>query len=386
MRLHVKQVALTSALSTLVLGLAPLAHSGVNVTPASVSGYEFFPPEFGSGGSGTGGDRGEAMLNCIRFIDQGDQTFNLLARDFYTLEAIRVYYQMYGGDGGTSSNGGGGGSSAILQNGSAVVVAPGGDGGLKASIRKGEFWVKPNDIIRIVTGGGGGAGQVGHSGGGGGAGWRGGGAGGAYTPGKGGSTINGAGGTGTMPGTSGSGFNGGVSTYPDGNSSPGGPSSDNSYGFFVTSSGYMMDQYRHPATPTGSGSGARPWAGSQIITDGMFTSGGYGGAFGWGGSPTITAHYDLSFGGAWGFQGFKDYVYFTIGRNSIAGSVNTDKKYISGLSDRTPLDPRSFKINRAPMVWQKTINGAAYTYSEEGALPGQVILKYSAPDCNLLPK
>lgn len=373
--------------------MADFTHGGVIVTPGTPTGYNFFPPngkEVSGGGGGSGGQSGdgegngrsEAFQRCIRFVEKGDMSFRALATSFYTVPSIRVYYQMHGGDGGPTPNGGGGGSSAILLNGSPVAIAPGADGNQKSALTKGEFWVNPNDTIRVISGGGGGSGAWGHSGGGGGAGWRGGGAGGAQSPGKGGNTNPGAGGAGAMPGTAGSGNNGGVSTYPDGNSNAVGTMSGSGSGFaFNATQNYIAtDQYRWPATATRSGSAARSYPGSSPQS-GHFISGGFGGAFGWGGSHTARTQFDLWFGSIWGHYSTNDVLRMTAGVNM--STINYEYSYTSNVQMRARSD-NVFAISRTPMSWEKQLNGHYQTYVESGGIPGQVALMFNAPDCSLL--
>lgn len=373
--------------------MVSITHSGVIVTPGTPTGYNFFPPpgkeiaggsgggSGGMSGNGEGNGRGEAFQRCVRFVEKGDMNFRALPSSFYSVPSIRVYYQMHGGDGGPTANGGGGGSSAILVNGVVVAVAAGADGNQKSVLNKGEFWVNPNDTIRVISGGGGGSGAWGHSGGGGGAGWRGGGGGGAYTPGKGGTTTPGAGGSGSMPGTAGVGNNGGVSTYPDGGTSqfpaamPSFP-----FAFNVTERWIVTDHYRWPATPTRSGSASRSYSGNSPQS-GYYESGGFGGAFGWGGSHTARTTYELWFGSIWGHNSSNEELRMTSGLNMA--NIMYDHSYTSNVQMRARSD-NNFQIDRKPLTWEKQESGHYQTYIENGGVPGQVALMFNAPDCSLL--
>ena len=365
-----------SLLTSIFVGLFAIsnAQAGITPTPGTVSGFEFFPPSLGGSGNGSSGEadgsRGEALTKCYRGKHAPDATYLLKPDSFYTLDSVRVYYKIFGGDGGGSTNGGGGGSSVVLLNGSPVAMGPGANGGTSASEKKGEFIVKPGDTLRLITGGGGGAGSPGTIGGGGGAGWFGGGAGGSSTAGIGGTNSAGGGGTGTYWGTSGVGNNGGVTTYPDGNSfGLGTPTNSGVNGGY-----YSTATNRWPAQPTRVGSHNMPtttnnWAcySGQI--------GGFGGSFGIGGSKLNTSF-------TCGSDAGTDYTlaYFNgTTQSSARGTYYRYTEYTMANAANFQ-EPSSFVNTR---INNGTTSTSGITSAGVGSLPGQIVLYYSSVDCSL---
>lgn len=391
--------ALTAVFSMAALAAADCAHSQVTVTPGTVSGFNFFPPKPAVAVIGTSdGKPVEGLNKCYRGQHLPDASYVLNSKSFWSGNTIRMYYKILGGDGGLSANGGGGGSSILFQNGNVVAIGPGGDGNKEAKEVFGEFWVKPGDVLRLITGGGGGTGVPGAAGGGGGAGWKGGGAGGMYTPGKGGTDNPGAGGTGggaSQYGTAGVNSNGGVSMFPDGNSAPTGNGPN--YTWHWASIGWGLPGYpgaqtradtRWPATPSRNGSFGVPVAALPY-------------------NACVSGHV-AGFGGAWGMGGAHA-PFFYLPCPNVDGSATatiisnpdgTGTSYTGrhvwegndGPQDRDSLkvarsesfpNPESFvstRVNNGYYITSGWLTGAG----SNGSLPGQITLMYSSVDCSLL--
>ena len=357
-----------------------IAIGAVTPTPGSVSSLTYYPPSSGGtgGGSADGSDgaRGESLSKCYRGKHANDATYYLNADSFYTLEKIKVYYKIFGGDGGGSSNGGGGGSSVLMLNGATVAFGAGGSGGQIAQEVRGEFEVKPGDTLRLITGGGGGAGVAGAAGGGGGAGWFGGGAGGSNSPGAGGSNVAGAGGQGGFFGTSGVGNQGGVSTFPDGSTAPSGsattaniPSLGGGYYYLASNA----KSYRWPATATRVGSpGAPNGNASYACFSGRI--GGFGGSLGVGGSHPVELHSKCSTDAGYVQTGFNGNIYSIINE----GNPNYRNVYMAKSIDfAEPTSFTSTRINNGSSEYNGGQTGAL------GSIPGQIVLYYNAIDCSL---
>lgn len=372
-----------------MLSVCSLAHAQrvIIATPGTLAKYTYFG---GDGGGGDTGPREEKLQSCLYTATSPDVTLRADPAAFYSLKEVRGYYRAFGGDGGTGVNGGGGGSSAILLNGSVMAVAPGGNGAsVSAPETKGEFIIKPNDTIRMVSGGGGGAGAAGWAGGAGGAGWRGGGAGSAYAPGIGGSTTGGAGGGGSIPGTAGNVHNGGVSTFPDGNTTPVGNSLSDTFRFTYHAKyewddsdfdRIYQDDYRIPSTPTRSGSYARPIPLGQMPYCKVTYSGGFGGAWGVGGSPVPENQWSCVLVSPSDTLSASNNTLIT----SMCGGQNCGWKQNSYTMSLTT------KYAEATDFLQNTrvANGNSKEYGhdgpDKGSLPGQIVLMYHSIDCNLL--
>lgn len=386
------------------------AHGAVSagtvvVTPGSLAGYTYFPKAESSGGGsgGSGTDNVGTLQRCFWTPPAGDHTVTLSNSNWYDYgdtRPITFYYKMAGGNGGSSYAGGGGGSSAILKNGTEVKVAPGGSGGNSntgsqiSPTQEGSFTATKSDILRFVTGGGGGDAAVysGYGyhysfvGGGGGSGYMGGGGGasssvGAMTPavadvqlvnmgGKGGSTTPGAGGvpySGTQYGTAGIGMNGGVATYPDGNSAPVGtaPTAYQNFTYYcdINSSPTCYGQYRFAAKPTLNGSHALPLFYSSGSMIGIGAGG--GGALGYSGTGVAYMTYDSYRSGN---------LWTSPGGPSSGGNYTTLNSF--GTSIMYYPAPTTLNLTRAPRTDAGGMTG--------GGLSGQIVLMYQAPVCSIL--
>lgn len=374
--------AKAAAVATLAIN-ALASTAAVFVTPGSLSGYTYFPPSKQSSGSG-GGDasgRVEALQKCYVAVKQPDVTFKIAEPDFYGLKSIRVYYKAAGGNGGSGINGGGGGSSAILLNGAVLAIAPGAAGGKTSDTIKGDFQVAPGDTVRVISGGGGGSGVPNEAGGGGGAGWRGGGAGSSTAPGQGGSSVPGQGGAGANPGTPGIDSNGGVSTYPDGNSAPlGNTSGPDYYQQPEDSTTWRRLDAKSPATPTRWGSAGVPKRNNSSFLRDYLP--GFGGGWGRAGSPAPALE--------WSFPMSSTYrpAYFSQTGGTLfvpsCGGYNcsfTQDRYSLSDVGKFP-DPTSFELTRVAATNGSQQSG--WDKPEISNLPGQVVFMYSAVECTLL--
>lgn len=387
------------------LGAHGAASAGtVVVTPGSLAGYTYFPKAESSGGGsgGSGTDNVGTLQRCFWTPPAGDHTVNLSNSNWYDYgdtRPITFYYKIAGGNGGANYSGGGGGSSAILKNGTEVKVAPGGSGGSSntgsqiSPTQEGSFTATKSDILRFVTGGGGGDGAVyaGYGyyyslvGGGGGAGYMGAGGGassgvGGMLPaeaevklvnmgGKGGSTTPGAGGvpfSGTQYGTAGVGMNGGVATYPDGNSAPVGttPTGLQGYTYYCDVSGPCYGQYRFPAKPGVNGSHAMPLFYSSGSMIGIAAGG--GGALGFSGTGITYITYDSYRSGM---------LSTSPGTPSSNGNYSTMTSFGANINYYPA--PTTLNLTRAP----RTDVGSGTT---GGGLSGQIVMMYQAPVCSIL--
>lgn len=377
------------ALIATLIASSGLAHAQrvMIATPGALAKYTYFG---GDGGGGDTGPREEKLQSCLYTAASPDVTVRADPAAFYSLKEVRGYFRAFGGDGGSGVNGGGGGSSAILVNGAVIGVAPGGNGAVVAAPEtKGEFVLKPNDTVRLISGGGGGAGAVGWAGGAGGAGWRGGGAGSASAPGMGGTTTGGAGGGGSIPGTAGNVHNGGVSTYPDGNSIPVGNSLSDTFRFTYhakyewddsDTDRILQDDYRIPATPTRSGSYARPVPLNQMPFCKVTYSGGFGGAWGIGGSPVPENQWSCVYANPSNTVAATNNMLYT----SMCGGLNCNVKqntYTMSLTSKYS-ESTDFLSNTRIANGRSQING--YENTDKGSLPGQIVLMYHSIDCTLL--
>lgn len=386
MKMQNRTLLIAKAISAAALTFTHAGYAGITVTPGSATDFIFFPPSSGSGNGGEGGDRSEALERCVYFVTRPDVTFKLDKLSFYTLEKIRLYYQMVGGDGGPGVNGGGGGSSAFIYNGT-PTIAPGGNGGQSAPIVRGELLVSPGDTIRVVTGGGGGAGVINSAGGGGGAGWTGGGAGGSSTGGRGGAAAPGAAGTGGPTATAGSGHYGGISGWADGNTTPVG--AGGSHSFRVNNSGiFSTSVYRLPASPTWSGSPAKPIVGNNITADTRTITGGGGGAWGHSGSGPLDItylHNWTSQRGGW-YRMDNNTLFVSNGQTMANASTETESR-MSNISMYE--DTGRFELTRKRWEWAMSAPGLYgstnyWQIYDEGGISGQIVIMYNAPDCTLL--
>lgn len=397
-----KKLIKNQILVLLMLAASCASAAPVVATPGSMAGYTYFPKAVISGGSsgGSGTDNVGTLQRCFWTPTAGDQTVNLSNSNWYDYgdtRPITFYYKMAGGDGGANYSGGGGGSSAILKNGTEIKVAPGGVGSNSnpnkiAPTLEGSFTATKSDILRFVTGGGGGDGAAyaGYGyfysfvGGGGGSGYMGGGGGassgvGAMLPadaeikltnmgGKGGTTTPGAGGvpfSGTQYGTAGSGMNGGVATYPDGNTAPVGttPTGLQSYTYYCDIGGPCYGQYRFPARPGVNGSHAMPLFYSTGSMIGIAAGG--GGALGYSGTGAAYMTYDSYRSGM---------------LSTSPGTPSSNGNYSSytnfGTSIMYYTAPTTLNLTRAPRTDAGGTTG--------GGLSGQIVLMYQAPVCSIL--
>lgn len=158
------------------VSLAVLAAAGfsawaapVVVTPGTLAGSVYSrqdPPGSGSGGSGPV----ERMNTCIVTPTADDRTLVMSTRDWHgRTTPVTVLFTMVGGGPGIGPNSfaqlaSAGGSSAILKNGTVVGSANGGNAGATTrNIVSGSFTVSSTDTLRFVAGGGAGSGAWGYS-------------------------------------------------------------------------------------------------------------------------------------------------------------------------------------------------------------------------------
>lgn len=365
-------------------------------TPGSLAGYTYFPAATSGGGSGSSGaENASTLMRCVRTPTKNDRTINLADSAWYDYDKpITIYYKMWGGDGGPGSLAGGGGSSAILKNGAPVAIGPGGNGGQSAPAVTGQFTATKTDTLRFIVGGGGGGSYLNFVGGGGGAGYKGGGGGASVasgTPlsippearGGGGSNTVGIGGFFTpasigtaviRTGTSGSDMTGGVSTFPDGSTSPIGPASTNgSYaveaGFLDWAGFYTSYSSRHPASTTSSGS----YIAYAVSYTGTSGAGG-GGALG------LSGRIPMSFGSQNYGSGHVSSIQTSNPsqqpRQGIATPLASTENYIKPADD--------FNVSR--LQKSVTLNNGwnDYDVTPSGALPGLIAIMYQAPTCELI--
>ncbi|CAN7620837.1 hypothetical protein LJR189_004658 [Acidovorax delafieldii] len=398
-----KRLFKTPIIALFMLAAACASAAPIVATPGSMAGYTYFPKaQAATGGSGSSGtDNVGTLQRCFWTPPAGDHTVTLSNSNWYDYgdtRPITFYYKIAGGNGGANYSGGGGGSSAILKNGTELKVAPGGNGGSSnlsnqiSPAQEGSFTATKADVLRFVTGGGGGDGAIyggngyyySFVGGGGGAGYMGGGGGasasvGAMSPadaevklinmgGKGGGTTTGAGGvpfSGTQYGTAGSGMNGGVATYPDGNSAPVGttPIGLQNYTYYCDVSGPCYGQYRFPAKPGINGSHAMPLFYSSGSMIGIAAGG--GGALGYSGTGITYITYDSYRSGM---------MSTSPGTPSSNGNYSTMTTYGTSLMYYSV--PTTLNLTRAP----RTEAGG----STGGGLSGQIVLMYQAPVCSIL--
>ena len=344
------------------------------VTPKGLAPYTYFrdtPPRASNGLE----DGFEGLERCLLRSKTPNGTATLDG-DFGTVSSVRLYYLAAGGDGGTGSNGGGGGSSAVFHNGSLVRIANGGDGSAEATAVRGEFFVKKGDTLGWVIGGGGGSGVPGAAGGGGGAGWTGGGAGSASAPGKGGGTAPGQGGAGGHYGTAGSGNNGGVSTYPDGNTAATtnndfGPTVDYYRWQYLANGTTLWVNMRRAATPTVPGS-PPPFLTQATWYGFAGTTSGHGGAWGQSGAPTGY------FGSAMANGGFMFAGDEIIYSNTDWSVFNVRRAMLKGVGQFVDNDKMELSRDR------ETITRFNEQWPDNGNHPGQVVFLYHALKCNIL--
>lgn len=369
------------------------AAAPVVVTPASMAGYNYFPPPPPASSTGGGGssDSTSTLQRCVWQPSSGDQT--VTASNFYDYDKeINVYYRMAGGNGGAGITGGGGGSSAILKNGTVVAIGPGGNGQQNAAPVSGTFKVAKNNTVRFITGGGGGDGIIGNGysiGGGGGAGYTGGGGGASAnrhlvnadypaSAGKGGSNNPGDGGSVTsgMNGTSGSGMNGGVATFPNGNTTPTGNAGTGSYSQTWNYYDYwglsISEVTKHMATTTRSGAPA-----------GGFNYRGFsggGGRLGAGGQRATAVGPSYCNGSSinLGYAPNEQYV------NDNGGCYTYYNWYTFYLAEVAyyPASDTNMALTRRFRETPPN-NGYLPIYSTGGTLPGQIVLMYQAPTCEV---
>lgn len=383
-----------AALLALALATAATAQT-ILVTPGSLANYTYIPPGSGSG-SGSGGGTGEnvsTLQRCLWAPTTPDET-RTVADGFYDFnKEVTVYYRIAGGNGGATAIGGGGGASAIVKNGAVVALGKGGDGGQSAAEVTGTFTIKKGDVLRFVTGGGGGdgvsSGSI-HVGGGGGAGYTGGGGGASLagrglsaldlttSAGKGGGTSPGQGGyiSGGNSGTAGIGQSGGVSTWSDGSSAPIG-----SYYYGTYTNQYYDNRggraVKFPATSTRSGSPTgnllNAGNGSNSVGDGYFSGG--GGKPGWG-------------GGRWAIIGAYGGCRATLTSNDTSVTIDDNTPcytfynvyvYRRETMSRYPAHTGDMQLTRTKTPYYQNGNEV---YG--GSLPGQIITMYQAPVCGLL--
>lgn len=166
MKSHQQETVLLSkgpfvALCATLLASSWCAGAPVVVTPGALAGYVFYPPAATS--PTTSNSNGSFVQTCYFSPSSGDQTINTANWDWTAQPAagIDVLAKLIGGTGGGLSNlvgpaGGGGGSSAIVVNGTAVAVANGSNANAVPVAKTAMFTIKQNDILRFVSGGGGG--------------------------------------------------------------------------------------------------------------------------------------------------------------------------------------------------------------------------------------
>ena len=395
--LMLKQKRFAAILALLYSGVAQVSNSApIVATPGSLAGYTYFPAATSGGGSGSSGaENASTLMRCVRTPTKNDRTINLADSAWYDYDKpITIYYKMWGGDGGHGSLAGGGGSSAILKNGAPVAIGPGGNGGQSAPAVTGQFTATKTDTLRFIVGGGGGGSYLDVVGGGGGAGYKGGGGGASVasgTPlsippearGGGGSNTVGIGGFFTpasigtaviRTGTSGSDMTGGVSTYPDGNTSPIGSAQPN--GTYQVegsydSSGYrhISDSSRHPATTTSSGS-------YITYTVSYMGTAGAGG----GGALGFSGRIPMSFG----TQNYNSFWVSSIHTSNLEQRPRqgyaTDLAYTENYT--RPTD--DFNVSRVQKPITRHNGSNFYDISPSGALPGLIAIMYQAPTCELI--
>jgi hypothetical protein len=360
---HCRRVVVRGMVAA-VLATAALAASSapVVVTPGSLASYSFYPPAAGGGG---GSGMQETLQTCYSEFSRGDRSLVMSTRDWTgQTKPITVFYKMVGGGTGAAGQAGssgklpqfqsGGGSSAILKNASVIASAPGMTGNISGAATltpvSGSFTLAQADTLRIVVGGGSGAGMAiyQYTGsfiysavpGGAGSGWYGGGAG-VNLP-WGGTVVAGVGSaTGGTASAGGAGSPAGGFLYGATNNSPGAAAYGAAGGSGSASGGYVTTSV---------------WNG--FMTMGYVVAGG-GGGFG-------------KFGGT-------------------AGDLNGGW-YCPGTAPEQsyqPDRPTSFALNPSSgaagnyFFYQDPASGSHACFGGGGR--GQVVLQYQAPTCDLVP-
>lgn len=377
-------LSLGSVFLGLIFQANQLQAAPIVATPGSVSGYTYYPPpnKMPSGGGSSTGDEVSTLQRCLWAPTSGDQTVTVYD-DFASNQTIKLLYRIVGGDGGAGQNGGGGGASAILLNGVAAVIGNGGDGGTPAQQKSGSISIKSGDVLRFITGGGGGAGAWGGTfsiGGGGGAGYMGGGGGASHqgtnissaptAKGVGGSASAGAGGygSGMWSGTSGGFLTGGIATYLNGSSSPDGSFAGGTNFSNYTDWNYGWPAYTPPAVrfpATGSRQGS-PMGDSTSYN----WLGGSGGGLGYGGGIAVNTS-----GSSGSFASSNFY------RHWPNCSYNCDQWYAGADMSKYPPHDDSMKLTRQ-IVYDNSY-GSPW-YGSNGSLSGQIITMYQAQTCGAL--
>lgn len=353
-------------------------------TPGSVSGYTYYPPPNKmptDSGSNSGNDV-STLQRCLWAPSSGDQTVTVYD-DFGSNQSIKLLYRVVGGDGGSGPTGGGGGSSAILLNGVAAVIGNGGDGGSVAQQKSGSISIKAGDVLRFITGGGGGAGVWGGTfsiGGGGGAGYMGGGGGASHqgsnissaptAKGLGGGANPGAAGygSGMWSGTAGAYLAGGVSTFLNGSSAPTDSFSGTTNYSSYTDWNYGWGSYVPPATRWPA-SGTRQ--GSPMGDPTNYTwLGGSGGGLGYGGGIAVNTSNTTG--------AFSTSNYY---RHTPNCSYNCDQWYAG--ADMSKYPPHNSSMNLTRQFVYDNSFGSPW-FASGGSFSGQIITMYQAQSCGAL--
>jgi len=342
-----------------VIGAASHA-APVVVTPGALSGYAFYPP--GVGGGGTPNGMQQTLQTCFVEFSRDDRTLLMSTRNWFSTTSVTVFYKMVGGGAGVTIGPPGsmvtqpqlqsaGGSSVLLKNGSLVAAANGMDGG-QASISSpptpgtvvaGQFTLTPSDTLRVAVGGGAGSGMVV-------------------------STYWGPWYYMALPGGGGSGWEGGGSGLSTGwsTTSPT-PSAGVAKGGTGTTGG------------AGSGYGGAGYGG----TNGSGTTGGNGNADGASTSIGTWTGYNsmsYSFGGGGGRGRF----------GQAAGDQNGGWTCPqSPMQTYSPSQPTSFALDPYSgtagfyFYWADPASNSHNCYAGGGR--GQVVFQYQAPTCDLIP-
>lgn len=331
------------------VSLAVLAAAGfsawsapVVVTPGTLAGSVYSrqdPPTTAASGSSGPVER---MNTCIVTPTADDKTLVMSTRNWSgRTTPLTVFYKMVGGGAGTSTLYGSvypqfasaGGSSAILKNGALVAAASGmNGGGTTRNIVSGSFNLTSTDTIRFVAGGGGGSAVV------------------AYQYGYSGYTYYG------YSGGGGAGYYGGGSgtTYSGTGPTAGAPVA---YG------------------GTGTAGGAGGGTAGSLNYGGSTSGGGYPGGYSYG-------SYIVSFWSGYGNM------YYQVGAGGNKGMPGVPGGPIAGYlsyCDPPPGVPASMPLET---TYDLDANSGmpAFQYScYSGGGRGEIVLKYQAAACDLIP-
>jgi hypothetical protein len=346
--------AIASGASTQTAWAAPIV-----VTPGTPAIHSFYPqlPPPTTGSS----DPIATLSRCIVSPTAGQRSILLSSRNWYGYtKPITVYYKMVGG--GAGGNGGtqtlpqigsAGGSTAILKNGTLVAIANGmsaANAGSPPQIVGGTFTVTSADTLQFILGGGGGGSDVGQAytgtwdsyalPGGGGAGYFGGGAG-VYQ---------------TSVGT-GAAIPLGAATAMGGTGTAGGAGAGGSGG-----PGYGGG---YPGQATG-GNGASSGTGYMVAL--------------WNGYGVTIYHYSGGGGGYGqpGMPGGNPNSYVALGCPAYPPATNRSG---APLATTFNLDP----FSGAAGPYYGYFDGTYNNNCRSGGGPGEIVLQYQAPSCDLIP-